>query len=67
MKKRRWTNKEKTDAKSYFSNYIRKGKLPPLSEIEEVKMTYNILKDRKPDVIKTWLHNQLKNKEKTFE
>jgi len=66
MKKRRWTNEEKTNAKSYFLNYIRKGKLPPLSEIEEVKMTY-ILKDRKPDVIKTWLHNQLKNKEKTFE
>jgi hypothetical protein len=63
-KKRRWTNKEIIDAKLYFSNYICKGKLPPLPEIEKVKMTY-ILKDRNPDVIKTWLHNQLKKK--TFE
>lgn len=66
IKKKRWTDKEITDAKVYFSKYIRKGKLPPLPEIEKVKMTYNILKDRKPDVIKTWLHNQLK-KNKTFE
>lgn len=65
-KKKRWTNEEITDAKAYFSNYIRKGKLSPLSEIEKVKMTYNILKDRKPDVIKSWIHNQLK-KNKTLE
>jgi len=44
----------------YFSKYMYKGKLPPLSEIEKVKMRYNIISDRKPDVIKTWIHNQLK-------
>lgn len=44
----------------YFSSYIRKKKLPPLSEIEKVKAKYNVLIDRKPDVIKTWLHNQIK-------
>ena len=65
-KKKRWTNEEIKNAKTYFSNYIRKGILPPLSEIEKVKMKYNVLKDRKTDVIKTWLHNQLKKK-KTFE
>lgn len=59
-KKKRWTNKETTDANNYFSNYIRKRKLPPLPEIEKVKMTCNILKDRKPDIIKTWIHNQFK-------
>jgi len=59
-KKKRWTNKEITDAKMYFSKYMYKGKLPSLSEIEKVKMRYNILSDRKPDVIKTWIHNQSK-------
>lgn len=62
---RRWTDEEITDAKMYFSKYLRKGILPPLSEIDKVKVTYNVLNNRKPDVIKTWLHNQLKkNKNK---
>lgn len=59
-KKKRWTNEEKVDAKKYFFSYVRKGKLPPLREIENIKATHNILIDRKPDVIKTWLHNQIR-------
>lgn len=66
LKKRRWTNEEITDAKMYFSKCLCKGKLLSLSEIEKVKVTHDVLSDRKPDVIKTWLHNQLK-KNKTFE
>lgn len=50
----------------YFSKYLCKRKLPSLSEIEKVKVTHDVLSDRKPDVIKTWLHNQLK-KNQTFE
>lgn len=44
----------------YFSQYLRKRKLPSLSEIDKVKVTYNVLSDRKPDVIKTWIHTQIK-------
>lgn len=62
--KKRWTEQEKTDAETYFSKYLRKGKLPSLSEIDQVKVAYNVLSNRKPDVIKTWLHNQLKKNRK---
>lgn len=44
----------------YFLKYMRKRKLPSLQEIERVKIAHNVLMDRKADVIKTWLHNQLK-------
>ena len=58
--KKRWTDEEKSDVTMYFSKYIRKAKLPSLSEIDKIKVTYNVLSDRKPDAIKTWIHNQIK-------
>ncbi|XP_077270902.1 uncharacterized protein LOC143902074 isoform X2 [Temnothorax americanus] len=63
-KKVRWTNEEKTNAKTYFAKYLRKEKLPPLAVIEEVKRKYKILQSRPTEVVKAWLNNLLQNNKK---
>ncbi|XP_029176653.1 uncharacterized protein LOC114944787, partial [Nylanderia fulva] len=59
--KRRWTKEEIQSAGRYFDDYIENGNLPSLSKIREIQKDYNVLQSRTPVVVKTWLHNQIRN------
>lgn len=55
----RWTEEEKKTALFLFEKYINNFTLPSLKEITSRD---NILKNRQPATIKTWLHNQIRAK-----
>jgi len=56
----RWTEEKKT-ALFLFEKYINNFIFPCLKEITS-KTRDNILKNRQPATIKTWLHNQIRAK-----
>ncbi|XP_029156063.1 probable cyclin-dependent serine/threonine-protein kinase DDB_G0292550 [Nylanderia fulva] len=57
----RWTSEEKQTALLLFETNINNSTLPSLKEIIS-KTRKNILKNRQPAAIKTWIHNQFRNK-----
>ncbi|XP_029171228.1 uncharacterized protein LOC114940661 isoform X2 [Nylanderia fulva] len=57
----RWTSEEKQTALLLFETNINNSTLPSLKEIIS-KTHKNILKNRQPAAIKTWIHNQFRNK-----
>jgi len=56
----RWTEEEIKIALFLFGKYINNATLPSLKEIISNTRT-NILRNRQPAAIKTWLHNQIRN------
>ncbi|CAL1672910.1 unnamed protein product [Lasius platythorax] len=62
--KRHWTKEEIQSAGRYFDDYVENGVLPSLPKIKEIQRDYNILQSRTPAVVKTWLHNQIRNAKK---
>lgn len=59
-KRIRWTTEEIKTALFLFQNNITNSILPSFKEIT-TKTRNNILKNRQPATIKTWLHNQIRN------
>lgn len=59
--RKRWTVEEKKIALSLFRENIEKNILPSFNAII-FKTRTNILKNRSAATIKTWLHNQMRNK-----
>lgn len=57
----RWTEEEIKTALFLFKEYINNCTLPSL-KIIIIKTRNNILKNRQPATIKTWLHNQIRKK-----
>jgi len=62
--KKRWTEKEIQSVGYYFSDYIENHILPSLPKIKEIQRDYNVLQTRTSAVVKTWLHNQIRNAKK---
>lgn len=62
--KRRWTKEEIQSVGRHFNDYIENGVLSSLPKIKENQKDYNVLQSRTPAVVKTWLHNQIRNAKK---
>lgn len=58
-KRIRWTEEEIKTALFLFKNYINNSTLPSFKEII-FKTRNNVLKNRQPATIKSWLHNQIR-------
>jgi len=62
-KRIRWTEEEIKAAFFIFQNNINNSTLPSFKEITS-KTRNNILKNRQPATIKTWIHNQIRKNRK---
>ncbi|KAG5863507.1 hypothetical protein JTB14_031458 [Gonioctena quinquepunctata] len=62
VKRTRWSELEKKAVFTQFRSNIRSKKLPSLKEIQNIICVNPILQNRTSAQIKTWIHNQFKEK-----
>ncbi|XP_024947526.1 uncharacterized protein LOC107274509 isoform X3 [Cephus cinctus] len=62
--KKRWTDEEKNVAMKLFSTNIKTQTYPSLKTIQTLSNQYTCFKERSPTVIKTWISNEIKKKQR---
>ncbi|XP_043283986.1 uncharacterized protein [Venturia canescens] len=64
IKRKRWSTEDKNIALELFGHNIQKRSYPSLKEIEKKCAEYPTLRSRKPQVIKTWISNEIKKRQR---
>lgn len=66
VKRTRWSIEEKKTARMLFENNLSSGELPSLADCTEAVSTFSELKNRTPVQLKTWLHNQTRERPNSY-
>ena len=65
--KKRWTIEDKEIATKLFGINVSTRTYPSLKEIQRMCYDYPTMRARQPAVIKAWISNEIKKKNRTYE